>query len=165
MSSSALPDQWFALSTRSQREKMVATLLHNKGYEQFLPLYRCRHRWSDRMKAMDKPLFAGYVFCRFNMEKRLPILTTPGVRHIAGIGKTPLPVEDDEIRDLQRVVESGLQAQPWPFLQVGEKLRIEEGALQGVEGILIGIKKPHRLIVSITLLQRSVAVELDGDVT
>jgi len=163
-SSADSPVQWFALSTRSQREKLVATLLHNKGYEQFLPLYRCRHRWSDRMKAMDKPLFPGYVFCRFDIQKRLPILTTPGVRHIAGVGKTPLPVNDDEIRGLQRIVESGLQAQPWPFLQVGERLRIEQGALQGVEGILIGIRKPHRLIVSITLLQRSVAVELDGDV-
>ena len=162
----SLPDsspQWFALSTRAQREKMVATLLHNKGYEEFLPLYRCRQRWSDRMKAMDKPLFPGYVFCRFDVQKRLPILMTPGVRLIAGVGKVPLPVNDQEMAALLRIVESGLQAEPWPFLEVGQRVRIEQGALQGVEGILMAIRKPHRLIVSISLLQRSVAVELDGD--
>lgn len=155
--------QWFALSTRSQREKMVASLLHSKGYEEFLPLYRSRSRWSDRMKEMEKPLFPGYVFCRFDVQNRLPILMTPGVRFIAGIGKTPLAVNDHEIVALQQVVRSGLQAEPWPFLQVGQRVRIERGALQGLEGILMGFKKPHRLVVSITLLQRSVAVELDGD--
>jgi transcription antitermination factor NusG len=156
--------QWFALSTRAQREKMVASLLHNKGYEEFLPLYRSRHRWSDRMKEMEKPLFPGYVFCRFDVQNRLPILMTPGVRFIAGIGKTPLAVDDDEMIALQQVVRSGLPAEPWPFLQVGQRVRIERGALQGLEGILMGFKKPHRLVVSITLLQRSVAVELDGDI-
>lgn len=155
--------QWFALSTRSQREKMVASLLHSKGYEEFLPLYRSRHRWSDRMKQVEKPLFPGYVFCRFDVQNRLPILMTPGVRFIAGIGKTPLAVNDDEMIALQQVVQSGLQAEPWPFLQVGQRVRIERGALQGLEGILMGFKRPHRLVVSITLLQRSVAVELDGD--
>ncbi len=155
--------QWFALSTRSQREKMVASLLHSKGYEEFLPLYRSRRRWSDRMKAIEKPLFPGYVFCRFDVQKRLPILMTPGVRLIAGIGKTPLPVNDSEMAALQLIVQSGLQAEPWPFLQVGQRVRIERGSLQGVEGILMAIKKPYRLVVSVTLLQRSVAVELDGE--
>ena len=154
--------QWFALSTRSQREKMVSTLLHSKGYEEFLPVYRSRHRWSDRMKELEKPLFPGYVFCRFEMQKRLPILMTPGVRLIAGIGRTPLPVDDSEIMALQRVVESGLKTEPCPF-QVGQKVRIDQGALCGVEGILTAIRKPYRLIVSVTLLQRSVAVELDGE--
>ncbi|MCI0423321.1 MAG: NusG-like protein [Acidobacteria bacterium] len=142
---------------------MVASLLHSKGYEEFLPLYRSRRRWSDRMKAIEKPLFPGYVFCRFDVQKRLPILMTPGVRLIAGIGKTPLPVNDSEMAALQLIVQSGLQAEPWPFLQVGQRVRIERGSLQGVEGILMAIKKPYRLVVSVTLLQRSVAVELDGE--
>jgi len=155
--------QWFALSTRSQREKMVASLLHSKGYEEFLPLYRSHRRWSDRTKAIEKPLFPGYVFCRFDVQKRLPILMTPGVRFIAGIGKTPLAVNESEMASLQHVVQSGLQVEPWPFLQVGQRVRIERGALQGLEGILMGFKKPHRLVVSVTLLQRSIAVELDGE--
>lgn len=156
------PSQWFALGTRSQREKMVASLLHSKGYEEFLPLYRSRHRWSDRMKEMEKPLFPGYVFCRFDVQNRLPILMTPGVHFIAGIGKTPLAVNDDEMSALQQVVRSGLQAEPWPFLQVGQRVRIERGVLEGLEGICVGFKKPHRLVVSVTLLQRSVALELDS---
>lgn len=157
--------QWFALSTRSQREKMVSSLLRSKGYDEFLPLYRSRRRWSDRLKEIEKPLFPGYVFCRFDVRNRLPILMTPGVQFIAGIGKTPLPVHESEMAALQNVVQSGLQAEPWPFLQIGQRVRIERGALQGIEGILLSFKKPQRLVVSITLLQRSVVVELDSELT
>ena len=163
MSHSNPQSQWFAVNTRSQREKMVAFLLHSKGYEEFLPLYETRRRWSDRMKAVEKPLFPGYVFCRFEVEKRLPILLTPGVCCIAGIGKTPLPVEEREIAALQSIVQSGLKPEPWPYLQVGQRVRILRGALEGIEGLLIGVKKHCRLVVSVTLLQRSVAVEIEAD--
>jgi transcription antitermination factor NusG len=156
-------DQWFALRTKPQREKVVASALRSKGYEEFLPLYRSRRRWSDRIKEMDLPLFPGYVFCRFDVHSRLPILVTPGVLLIVGIGKTPLAVNDSEIAALQSIVKSGLQAEPWPFLKVGQRVRIDQGSLEGVEGILTAIKKPCRLVVSVTLLQRSVAVEIDQD--
>jgi transcription antitermination factor NusG len=154
-------DQWFALRIKPQREKIVASALRSKGYEEFLPLYRCRRRWSDRIKEMDLPLFPGYVFCRFDVHSRLPILVTPGVLLIVGVGKTPSPVDDSEIAALQSIVKSGLQAEPWPFLKIGQRVRIEHGSLEGVEGILVAIKKPYRLVVSVTLLQRSVAVEID----
>lgn len=155
--------QWFALLVKSQYEKSVASALDGKGYEQLLPLYSVSHRWSDRIKQLSRPLFPGYVFCRFDLNKRLGILVTPGVLQVVGAGKVPLPVDDREISAVRSIVESGLQAEPWPFLRVGQRVRIERGSLEGVEGILLAIKKTYRLIVSVTLLQRSVAVELDQD--
>ena len=155
--------QWFALLVKSQHEKSVASALHGKGYEQFLPLYNVNRRWSDRIKQLALPLFPGYVFCRFDLNKRLGILVTPGVLQVIGAGKVPLPVDDREIEALRSIVKSGLQAEPWPFVRVGQRVRIERGSLEGVEGILLAIKRPYRLVVSVTLLQRSVAVELDQD--
>lgn len=154
---------WFALQVRARYENYVATLLGGKGYESFLPLYKCRRRWSDRIKEVELPLFPGYLFCRFNPHKRLPILLTPGVVLIVGIGRTPAPVDEEEIAAIQTVVKSGLPAQPWPFLQIGQRLRIDYGALCGLEGILLELKGHRRIVVSVTLLQRSVAVELDSD--
>lgn len=153
--------QWFALRVKPRHEKATAWALHNKGYEEFLPQYRSRRRWSDRIKELDIPLFPGYVFCRFDPEDRLPVLTTPGVVSVIGMGKTPTPVEASEIVALQVVVQSGLQAQPWPFLEVGQAVRIELGPLAGLEGILTDFKNRQRLAVSVTLLQRSVAVEIE----
>jgi transcription antitermination factor NusG len=154
---------WFALQVRNRYEKLTAAFLQNKGYECFLPFYKCRRRWSDRIKELELPLFPGYVFCRFDVSKRLPILVTPGVLLIVGIGKVPIPVEENEIAALQSIAKSTLQAGPWPYLQVGQRVRIEFGPLQGAEGILVAVRKTHRLVVSVTLLQRSVAVEIDED--
>ena len=88
----------------------------NKGFEEFLPVYQCRRRWSDRLKEVEFPLFPGYVFCRLNPQYRLPLLTIPGVLHFVGIGKTPVPLEDAEITAIQAAVRSGLSTEPWPFL-------------------------------------------------
>lgn len=153
---------WFALQIRSRYEKIAATLLHGKGYELFLPVYKSRRRWSDRIKELELPLFPGYLFCRFNPLDRLPILVTPGVIQVVGIGKSPVPVNDAEIAAIQTAVQSGLPRQPWPFLQVGQRVKIKSGPLQGLEGILLDFKGRHRLLLSVTLLQRSVAVEVDG---
>jgi transcription antitermination factor NusG len=152
---------WYALRVRPRFEKAVALTLLSKGYEGFLPLYRNRSRWSDRIKEVEMPLFPGYLFCRFDVNNRLPILVTPGVMHVVGIGKTPYPVYDDEIRALQSVVLSGLQAEPRSYLNVGEKVRIEIGPLAGLEGILLALKGSSQLILSVSLLQRSVAVTID----
>ena len=152
---------WFALQTRCRCESFVAKQLRHKGYELFLPLYECRRRWSDRIKELELPLFPGYLFCRFNPLDRLPILMTPGVIQIVGVGKSPIPVDDADIVAIQTAVRSGLPRQPWPFLQMGQRVRVESGPLTGVEGILIGFKGHHRLVLSVTLLQRSVAVEVD----
>jgi transcription antitermination factor NusG len=140
---------------------MVAASLRSKGFEELLPLYRSRNRWSDRVKDVDLPLFPGYVFCRLQPSSRLPVLTTPGVVSIIGSGKTPQPVEPEELADFQSLVRSGMPAIPWPFLKAGERVRIEHGALVGIEGILTAVKKESRVVLSVTLLQRSVAVEVD----
>jgi transcription antitermination factor NusG len=153
---------WFALQVRSQRENYVADQLGAKGYELFLPLYTCRKRWSDRIKNVQLPLFPGYLFCRFDPYHRLPILKTPWLLSIVGFSHIPTPVDDKEMDSVRRLVASGAAAQPWRFAGVGERVRIESGPLRGVTGILTQIKGNHKLIVSITLLQRSVAVEVDS---
>lgn len=149
---------WYVLRVRTNREKAVASLLRHKGFVEFLPLYAVCRRWSDRTKEVEIPLFPGYVFCRFDAENRLPILTTPHVLHVVGNGGLPEPVDEGELNALQRVVASGLLLQPWPFLKIGERVIIQAGPLRNVEGILTEIKGHRNLIVSITLLQRSVAV-------
>ncbi len=152
---------WFALFVRVNYETRVAEALRGKGYEEFLPVYRSKRRWSDRVKEIESPLFPGYVFCRLDLNRRLPVLATPGVNLIVGNGRVPVPVQSQEIENLKLVVLSRLEAEPYPYLTIGQRIRIQEGSLQGMEGIVIGNKKPCRLVVSVTLLQRSVAVEVD----
>ena len=154
-------DRWFAVRVKSRAEKLVATMARNKGFEEFLPVYRSRRQWSDRMKSVETPLFPGYVFCRLAPERRLPLLTIPGVLHFVGIGKVPAPIEEAEIAAIRTAIESGLSAEPWPFLEVGQRVRLEGGPLEGLEGILIEARKQQRLVVSVTLLKRSVAVAIE----
>jgi len=153
--------RWFAIRTRSQCEKLAEAVLRNKGYEPFLPLYRLERRWSDRIRKMDVPLFPSYVFCRFNVDFRLPILTMPSVVEIVGTGGTPVPIDDTEIAALQTLVESGLSVQPRSFLEAGKRVSVVAGPLRGLEGILLHSSNSDRLVVSITLLRRSVAAEID----
>src|SRR5271154_6134433 len=153
---------WFALQVRSRQEISVGEQLAGQGYERFLPFYKLRKRWSDRIKEMDAPLFPGYLFCRFDPHNRLPILKTPGVIQIVGFNNIPAAVNDNEILSIQRLVSSGLQHQPCPFLAVGDRVRISAGPLSGLEGLLTDIKGSHRLVLSVSLLQRSVAVEIDS---
>ncbi len=153
---------WFAVQVRSQRESRVAYHLIGKGYELFLPLYKSRKRWSDRIKEIEAPLFPGYLFCRLDRNDRLPILKTPWVLQIVGLNGSPIPIDEEEIRAVRTLVTSGAPTQPWPFVEIGDRVRIESGPLRGVVGILNQIKDNHRLVVSITLLQRSVAVEIDS---
>jgi transcription antitermination factor NusG len=153
--------QWFALGVKPRFDKAVAKTLERKGFETLLPLYKKRHRYAARCKVAELPLFPGYVFCRFNVLTRLPILTTPGVTQILGTGNTPIPLSENEIVSLQTAIKSDLPLQPFPFLQVGQRVRIEEGVLAGVVGIVIRCKQSLRLVLSITLLQRSVLLEID----
>jgi transcription antitermination factor NusG len=152
---------WFALQVRSRYENIVTAHLSGMGYESLLPLYMCRRRWSDRFKEIECPLFPGYVFCRLNPLNRLPILTTPGVFHIVGMGKTPVAIDEAEIAAIQAAVKSGLPSQPWPFVQIGQRVRIEHGPLYGLEGVLLDFRGRHRLVLSVTLLQRSIAVQIE----
>ena len=158
----ATPFPWFALQVRTQHERGVAEFLRGGGFDWFLPLYKCRKRWSDRVKEVEVPLFPGYLFCRFNPHDRLPILKTPGVIQIVGYNRQPVEIDETEISAIQTLVGSGMSSQPWPYLYVGDKVQIESGPLQGMSGILTNFKGKHRLIVSVTLLQRAVAVEIDA---
>jgi transcription antitermination factor NusG len=153
---------WFALHVRTRYEAGVAAHLRGMGYEDFLPIYKNRSRWSDRVKELETPLFPGYLFCRFDPQKRLPILKTPGVIQVVGYSRQPIPVEETEIEAIQALVASGVPSQPWPYLEIGEKVRIESGPLRGREGILVDFKGSQRLILSVSLLQRSVAVEIEA---
>src|ERR1700745_3641763 len=152
---------WFAILVKTGREKTANLLLENAGYECFLPVNRSTRRWSDRTKLVDVPLFPGYFFCRMNPSNRLPVLMTPGVIQIVGVGKTPIPVEEEEIAAIQRVGKSGLSTMPWPYIEIGHMARIEEGPLRGLTGIVVKIKSGMKLVLSVSLLQRSVAVEID----
>jgi len=153
--------QWFAVQVKPRCEKVVATVLDHKGFEQFCPSYKSRNRWSDRMKTVEMPLFPGYIFCRLDPQYRLPVLVTPGVLHFVGIGRFPVSIDDAEIASIQSVVQSGLRMEPWPFLEVGQRVQIEDGPLSGLEGILVEVRKLHRIVLSVTLLRRSVAVEVE----
>jgi transcription antitermination factor NusG len=155
------PWPWFAILVRTSREKAANSLLENTGYECFLPVSKYMRRWSDRVKEVEVPLFPGYLFCRMNQHNRLPVLMTPGVMQIVGVGKTPVPVEEEEIAAIQRVGTSGLSTMPWPYLEVGHVARIEDGPLRGMTGIVVKIKSGLKLVLSVSLLQRSVAVEID----
>lgn len=156
--------QWLALRTRSRREKLVASAAQCKGFEVFLPVYQCRHRWSDRSKTMEVPLFPGYIFCRLNPEDRLPLLKIPGVVHFVGFGKTVVLIEEGEIAAIRAAIEAELPVEPWPFLDAGNRIRLETGPLAGVEGFLIPsgmeARVDDRIVVSVGVLRRSVAVEV-----
>jgi transcription antitermination factor NusG len=152
---------WYALKVRSRAESVVASHLRTKDYKVFLPTYVVNRRWSDRLKKTESPLFPGYLFCHFDVQNRLPVLTTPGVQFIVGLGKIPEPVNDTELNAVRTVVESGKAYEPCPYLAVGDAVRITHGSLSGLTGVTIRIKSNCRLVVSVNLLQRSVAVEID----
>jgi transcription antitermination factor NusG len=156
-----MTDLWYALHVKPRFEKYVQTHLQDKGYEVFLPTYTSRRQWSDRVKSISLPLFPGYIFCRFQIQSRFPVLVTPGVNFIVGIGKSPVPVDDKEIRAIRQVVDSGILAQPCAYLGEGESVRVEDGPLQGLVGTVVRTKGVDRLVISVTLLMRSLSVELD----
>ena len=153
---------WFALQVQTKHEMGVADFLRGRGYMPFLPVCRNRKVWSDRIKVVETALFPGYLFCRVNIQDRLPILTAPRVIRIVGFDRVPVPVDEAEIEALQTLVTSELPNQPWPFLRIGEEVRIESGPLQGLKGILVEMRGARRLVLSVSLLQRSVAVEIDA---
>jgi transcription termination/antitermination protein NusG len=152
---------WYAVRVKSQCENIVSEALRYKGYEEFLPQYWSRRLWSDRVKIIQKPLFAGYLFCRFDLEQRRSILETPGVFIIVGVGRKPLPVDSAEVESIRLAVNSGQPVSPWTGLMLGRNVRVEVGPLRGVEGTLLRFKGASRLVLEVRLLQRAVVVEVD----
>lgn len=161
MSPSHARAEWYALTVKPRHERSAARNLRCRGLEEFSPVYRARRRWCDRVKELELPLFPGYVFCRFAYPQRMLVLNTPSVTSIVEFGRRPAPASDEEIAAVQAIVASGLPAGPWPYLRAGQKVRIEQGCLEGVAGILLREKDACRVLVSVEILQRSVAVEID----
>ena len=154
---------WFALRVKPRHEVAVAKALRSKGYEEFLPLRTDRRRWSDRFKEVSSPLFPGYVFCHFSPASRVGILETPAVRKILSFGNGPTPIDEREVHALQTIAESGFSVAPHPYLRIGQTVRLTDGPLRGLEGILQCCRGVTYLIVSVTLMQRSVAVQVSRD--
>lgn len=154
---------WFALTVKHQHERRVEGVLSAHGMQTFLPVFRSRLSWSDRIKEREAPLFPGYVFSRFSLPERVSVLNTPGVARIVGFGGKPVPLEDAEVGNIRTAIQSKLTLGPWPYLQAGDRVRIERGPLRGVEGILLREKTGFRLVLGVEILQRSVAVEVDPE--
>lgn len=152
---------WFALQVATQKEKPVASLLSDKGYQCFLPIYSRRRFWSDRVAVSSVPLFPGYVFCRFDVRHRLPVLVTPNVRGVVGHGKIPAPISEQELDAIRAALRNGFVVEPCDSLREGDAVRVAKGPLTGIEGLFVRYRGADRLILSIPLIQRSVAVEMD----
>jgi transcription antitermination factor NusG len=153
--------KWFALTVRPQHERAVAERLAAKALEVYVPTYRSRRRWSDRVKMIELPLFPQYVFCQFGFEERLNVLSTLSVNSIVSFGGRPYPLDDQEIAAIKRIEASDVAFTPWPFLRAGQRIRICGGPLKGLEGILAREKAAYRVVVNVNVLQRAVAVEID----
>jgi transcription antitermination factor NusG len=158
--------QWYAVYTRPRHEKRIKEQLDNRSLESFLPLYEVVHRWKDRRVRVSLPLFPGYLFVRISLtEHRLPLVTVPGVVNLVGRPGCPSPIDEPEIEALLLCSARGHRMMPHPYLAVGGRVRVRNGPLADLEGILIRKKGKSRLVLSIKLITRSVAVEVDdGDV-
>ena len=156
--------RWYAIHIRARREKKAALQLQDKGVPTFLPLITQAHRWSDRSQLIQLPLFACYIFVRMaaSVETRLAVLQTPGVIALVGIHGFGIPIPDKEIEDIKTLLARDAACTPYPFLKLGRRVRIRGGCFDGVEGILVGKNRDRSLVVSIELIQRSVAVRIDG---
>jgi transcription antitermination factor NusG len=153
---------WYAVHTRHQHEKFVARTLANKGFEVFLPLYTEVRQWRDRTKVVELPLFSCYVFLRGDLDRRLAIVTTPGVHAMLSTAGKLAGIPEEEIQTVRSVVESRVNVEPHSFIKCGDRVRVKVGALRGLEGFLVRKKGQARLIVSVSLLERSVAAEVDA---
>jgi transcription antitermination factor NusG len=158
------PGLWYAVYTKSNYEKKVASLLSHRGITNYLPVWKEMHSWTDRRKVVDVPVFRGYVFARFedSGRNRLTILQTPGVARIVSTCGGIEPIPEGEIVAVQQLLTSGVKCAPHPFLQEGDWVRVTKGPLQGVEGLFLRQKGPTRLLISVSLISQSVAVEIEA---
>jgi len=153
--------RWFAAYTSANQEKSVSENLRTRGITHFLPLYQTVRRWKDRRVALQLPLFPGYVFVRMALRDRLPVVQIPGVARLVGFGGVPTALPDEEIETLRASLARGVRAEPHPFLAVGRKVRVKSGPMTGLQGILRRKKSQSRLVVSVELIHRALAIEID----
>ena len=152
---------WCAIYTRHQHEKTIAQSLSAKGLEVFLPLYNATRRWKDRTVHLSLPLFPCYLFLRGMQERKLEVVTTPGIVSILSINGETAVIPESEIESVRKAIEWGNRVEPHPFLRRGDRVRVISGPLQGLEGILVRKKNLYRLVLSVEILERSAAVEVD----
>jgi len=154
-------DDWFAIRVNANCERRVTDALEGKGFESFFPQCWQYRNWGKRVRKVERALFPGYVFGRFVPHERLPILTIPGVTYIVGTSAGPMPIDQDELAAIRRIAESSALAEPCPYLAQGSIVSLDEGPLRGLRGRLVSSDHDLRVVVSITLLQRSVSVMVD----
>jgi len=154
--------RWNALHTRYQHERRVEAMLCAKGFETFLPVYDTFHKWKDRTKKLSEALFPGYLFVADANERRLQVMTTPGVCAIVSVAGTPATIPEHEIEAIRKCVSDAGKVEPHPYLHWGDVVRVQHGPLSGVEGILVRKKDSCRLVVSVEILGRAAAVEIDA---
>lgn len=157
-----LHNRWVAVQVRPGWESRSAYLLRENGYEEFLPMYQQKRTWADRTKIVRAPLFGGYLFLRFNAHNRQPVISTPGIIRFVGPGHAPTPICDAELEALQITTKAAVTYGPCAFLGVGQEVEVRTGPLCGLRGKVVQFKNRHRLIISVSLLQRSVFAEIDG---
>jgi len=156
-----LEPPWHAVYTKHQHEKKASAQLAGKGFEVFLPLYSAEHRWKDRKKVVSLPLFSCYLFVRTNLDRKLEILQTPGVFWLVESGGYPCAVPDSEIEAIRKITQSPVKFEPHSYLRRGDYVRIREGSLAGIEGVLKQVRNRYRVVLSVDLLQKALAVEVD----
>jgi transcription antitermination factor NusG len=161
LSAALCKPRWYAAYTSANHEKRVAEQFVVRDVVHFLPVYESVRRWKDRRVTLQMPLFPGYVFVRMALRDRLLVQQVPGVAHLVGFDGTPAPLPDEEIDALRASLENGVWAEPLPYLNVGRRVRLRSGPLAGMQGILLQRKGRFRLVISIELIQRSVAVDVD----
>ena len=155
-------NDWFAVQARAGREHLSAAHLRARGYDVLMPSYYEVRQWSDRVKKVQRALFPGYLFCRLTEDTLSKVVTAPGVIRIIGNSDGPIPVDAAEMATLRRVIDTSLAVEPFPFVREGDVVAVVDGPLCGAQGVVLRSKGRHRLIVSISLLHRSIAVEIDS---
>lgn len=153
---------WYALYTNARHEKVVAKQLTDRRIETFLPLYRSWHRWKDRRKQVELALFPSYVFVRIEEQQKLPVLKVPGAVQVVSFNGKMAALPEREIEALRNALENEIYAEPCPYLKVGRKVRVVRGPMEGAEGVLSRKKDKCRVVISVDVLMRSVAVEVDA---
>jgi transcription antitermination factor NusG len=153
---------WYAAYTRAKHERRVADQLAERGVEHFLPQYESVRKWKDRKVRLQMPLFPGYVFVHLALRERLRVLQVPGVARLVGFDGHPVAVPEEELTRIREFLERGLRAEPHPYLKAGRHVRVRSGPLEGMEGIVLRRKNGCRLVISLELIQRAMAVDMDG---
>jgi transcription antitermination factor NusG len=153
--------RWYAAQVRANHDKRVGEQLAERSVEFFLPLYESVRHWKDRRVKLHLPLFPGYVLVRIELGERLQVLQVPGVARLVGFNGQPAPLEDAEIETLRRKLNGPVRAEPHPFLQIGRRVRVKKGPLEGFEGFLVRQKQKYRIVLSIDTIMRSIAAEVD----